>query len=277
MVSTIQIKPALILQPYVSCYALRKFNTGELTMPRPLHAVHECYMSFFLKEKFFDIENVSEKRSTSSSNVCGLFTQPMGCAYFKGDFILFFVQFKSNGFSAVFGIPQKIVLNTILPIDDILVNDARLLTEQLESSKDISEMGMHMNTYLTGTLLGQKNKNYTNAIANISNGISKNKGVISLDSLAIYANMSFRNFERRFIDEVGMPPKLYARITRFYNALENKMMHPYKRWIDISNQYGYFDQSHFIKEVKAFSSKTPDELFKDTPPPTETFISKVDR
>ncbi len=77
--------------------------------------------------------------------------------------------------------------------------------------------------------------------------------MVSLDALALNANMSFRNFERRFTDEVGTPPKLYARITRFYNALENKMLHPNKRWLDIANENGYYDQAHFIKEVKAFS------------------------
>lgn len=245
-------------------------------MPRPLHAVHECYMTFFLKDKFFDINNDPEKNSKFSSNICTLFTKPMGCAYFKGDFILFCVQFKSNGFSAVFGIPQKRLLNTIIPVEDILGNDASLLTEQFESSKDILEMGMYMNAYLTRMLLRQKNKIYTTTIATISNIISVNKGIVSLDALAHVSNMSFRNFERRFTDEVGMPPKLYARVTRFYIALENKMLHPHKRWLDITNENGFFDQAHFIREVRAFSSKTPEELFRETPPPTEKFLAKVE-
>ena len=95
-------------------------------------------------------------------------------------------------------------------------------------------------------------------------------------SLSSYANMSFRTFERRFLDEVGMPPKLYARITRFNNALENKMLHPYKRWTDITYENGYFDQAHLIKEVIMFSSKTPEELFRDTPPPPEDYISGIE-
>lgn len=56
----------------------------------------------------------------------------------------------------------------------------------------------------------------------------------------------------------------------------SKMMNPYKSWTDITYENGYFDQAHFIKEVKTFSSKTPDELFKYTPPPTENFIGKVE-
>lgn len=98
---------------------------------------------------------------------------------------------------------------------------------------------------------------------------------MSVDKLALHANMSFRNFERRFVNEVGIPPKLYASITRFYNAIEHKMLHPEKSWTDITYEFGYFDQAHFIKEVKTFSSKTPDELFRYTPPVKENFLEKV--
>ena len=137
-------------------------------------------------------------------------------------------------------------------------------------------MAKYMNAYLTKKLLCQKHKIYTSIIANIIDIILHYKGVVSLDKLALYANMSFRNFERRFVNEVGMPPKLYARITRFYNALENKMLHPNKSWVEITYENGYYDQAHFIKEVKIFSSRTPDELFKYTPPPTESFMGKVE-
>ncbi len=277
MVSTIQIKPAPLLQPFVSCYALRIFNTGQAELPRPLHAVQEFYMTFFLKDKFCEIRDNSGKFKGRSSNaLCTLFTESQGCTYWKGDYIVFCVQFKANGLSAIFGIPQKALINTILPASDILGNDNSLLTEKFAASADIYEMGKYMNAYLVRMLLRQRHHTHTMTIAGISNVISKYKGVVSLSALASHANMSCRNFERRFVDEVGMSPKLYSRITRFYNAIENKMLHPFKTWTDITYENGYFDQAHFIKEVIVFSSKTPEELFKDTPPPMEDFITGVE-
>ena len=70
-------------------------------------------------------------------------------------------------------------------------------------------------------------------------------------------------------------PKLYARITRFFNAVENKMMNPAKKWTDIVYEGGFFDQAHFIKEVKTFSSKTPEEFFTLSPPPKEDVTEEV--
>lgn len=277
MVSTIEIKPALVLQPYISCYALRKFSTGDKIMPKPLHAVHEYYMTFFLRDKFCDfIDDSGKIKSRLSSTLITFLTESHGCTYFKGNYTLFHVQIKSNGVFALFGIPQKILIDGIFPIDDILRNDSNLIMEQLESSKDIYEMSCCMDAYFIRKLLQQKHKYYTTAIPAISNIILQNKGIVSLDKLANLANMSIRNFERRFIEEVGMSPKLYSRIIRFYNAVENKMLHPEKSWTDITYEGEYFDQTHFIKEVKTFSGKTPDELFKNTPPPAENFIEKVE-
>ena len=278
MVSTIQIKPAPILKPFISCYSLRKFDTGELVMPRPMHAVHEYYMTFFLDEKFCEVrDNAGNFKRKASNSLCTILTESQGCTYYKGNYAIFCVQLKSNGFFAIFGIPQKILINNIFPLEDILGNeDNLLLTEQFQSAADIFEMASYMNTYLIKMFLSRKHKIYTGIISNIADIVLQNKGVISMDALALYGNMSIRNFERRFINEVGMPPKLYARITRFYNAVENKMLHPLKNWTEIVYENGYYDQSHFIKEVKLFSSKSPDDLFKYTPPPTENFTEKVD-
>ncbi|KAA9039547.1 AraC family transcriptional regulator [Ginsengibacter hankyongi] len=243
-------------------------------MPQPLHAIYEYYLTFFLKDKFCTVRDSSGKEETKTSSLVTFFTESQGCVYYQGSYVLFCVQFKSNGLFAIFGIPQKMLINSIIPIADILGNGYRLLNEQLGTSKDIFEMSKHMDKYLVQRLLSQNHNRHTANIANCSNLILSKKGNISLDNLAYNANMSCRNFERRFIDEIGMSPKLYSRIVRFYNAIENKMLHPEKAWTDITYEGGYYDQAHFIKEVKMFAAKSPQELFMNTPPPKEEFIEK---
>ena len=73
-----------------------------------------------------------------------------------------------------------------------------------------------------------------------------------------------------------MSPKLLARIRRFNHALEYKMLHPDVTWTEITYECGYFDQMHLIKEFKEFSSKTPEELFKHTPPPVENYNTRAE-
>jgi AraC-like DNA-binding protein len=277
MVITTQIKPAALLQPFVTCYALRTFDSGAEGILKPMFAVHESYMTLFLKGdscKLCDIDGVPHSRISHS--LVSLFTQSQGGTFYQGDFIIFSVQFKCNGISAIFGIPQRVLVNSILSLDDVLGPDAILLAEQLADQPDLDHMGNVMNDYLVARLLRQRINANTSTISAASGLILKNYGMISIDVLARYVNMSFRNFERRFTEEVGMPPKLYARITRFFTAIEDKAQHPYKTWTDITYQYNYFDQAHFIKEVKAFSFRTPEALFRTTPPVAEHYVSKVE-
>jgi methylphosphotriester-DNA--protein-cysteine methyltransferase len=72
--------------------------------------------------------------------------------------------------------------------------------------------------------------------------------------------MSTRQFERRFTREIGLPPKLFARIARFEAALESKALSTTNSWTDVANQLGYFDQMHLIHDFKEFSGEVPTSL-----------------
>jgi AraC-like DNA-binding protein len=69
--------------------------------------------------------------------------------------------------------------------------------------------------------------------------------------------LSTRQFERQARIRLGLPPKLYARIVRFFFAFRLKRKRPDLTWTAISNTCGYFDQMHFIRDFKAFAGATP--------------------
>lgn len=271
MVSTFQTKPAPILQPYINCYALRCFNTGHVAMPRPMYAVQESYLTFFLKEKYCTYVDAFLKRHDNATNtLCNLSTETQGCTWYTGDFSILCVQFAANGVSAIFGVPQRILINSFIPAEDILGKDNELITEQLsEMDNNIEAMRSLLDSYFVKKLLLQNHHYYTNTVARIANVIFHSKDPFSIASLSKLYNISLRTLERRFVEEVGMPPKLYMRIVRFQAALQNKMLCPEKSWTDICYESSYFDQAHFIKDCREFSSSSPEQLFKSTPPPKE--------
>jgi AraC-like DNA-binding protein len=273
MVSTIQIKPSAILQPFISCYSLRSFNTGDFTMPKPYHAIKESYLTFFLKgNSCFLTDDSGRKINNFSNALCNLFTHSNGCTWYKGEYLLLSVQLTANGIPSIFGISQSELIDSVLPAADILGNDNKNLTEQLSGYDSIFQMGALLDSYFVKKLSQQKTNYYTNILAHIANNISQKNGLVSIDSIAYEYNMSVRTLERRFIDQVGMPVKLYARIAKFHHAVEDKMLHPEKNWTAITHENGYYDQSHFIKDCKEFSSRSPEELFKTTPVPKENIM-----
>jgi AraC-like DNA-binding protein len=71
------------------------------------------------------------------------------------------------------------------------------------------------------------------------------------------SDLSARQFQRRFSDQVGMPPKFYARTIRFDHSLRAHRDDPSRPWTDIVQQAGYFDQAHFTRECRALAGLPP--------------------
>ena len=69
--------------------------------------------------------------------------------------------------------------------------------------------------------------------------------------------MSVRQYERRFLDEIGITPKLFARITRYQMAMDAKVATPARSWIAIAHEFGYHDQMHMIKDFQKLSGNSP--------------------
>jgi AraC-like DNA-binding protein len=82
----------------------------------------------------------------------------------------------------------------------------------------------------------------------------------TLGHLAAEACLSPRQFERSFIERVGMSPKLYARIVRFDRAFRLKEQQPDLDWLAVAVQTGYYDYRHLVRDFKEFAGVTPPQL-----------------
>lgn len=69
--------------------------------------------------------------------------------------------------------------------------------------------------------------------------------------------MSSRRFADRFRDEVGLTPKLFCRVRRFQDALRRVHRREQVDWADVALDCGYFDQSHFNHDFRAFAGLSP--------------------
>ncbi|HTF63929.1 MAG TPA: helix-turn-helix domain-containing protein, partial [Edaphobacter sp.] len=76
--------------------------------------------------------------------------------------------------------------------------------------------------------------------------------------------VSVRQYERRFLDEVGMTPKLFARTTRFQNALDAKRLFPTLSWMNIAHELGYFDQMHMVRDFQSLGGDAPNNVLEQS-------------
>jgi AraC-like DNA-binding protein len=81
----------------------------------------------------------------------------------------------------------------------------------------------------------------------------KGPGFAKVREVARSTGWSERRFSQVFREEVGFSPKAWTRILRFQRAVEQLHAGVDMRWAELALDCGYYDQSHFANEFRAFS------------------------
>jgi AraC-like DNA-binding protein len=69
--------------------------------------------------------------------------------------------------------------------------------------------------------------------------------------------MTHGRFLRRFTEQVGLPPKRFARVRRLQRLLARIPAGGQVDWARAAVECGYFDQAHLINEFRALTGMTP--------------------
>lgn len=85
-------------------------------------------------------------------------------------------------------------------------------------------------------------------------------GSVTVESLREQLGLSERQFERRFSRAVGVSPQFYIRVRRVNAAMRLMDTGKYERLTDVAQALNFHDQSHFIRDIKAFSGITPKSI-----------------
>jgi AraC-like DNA-binding protein len=78
-------------------------------------------------------------------------------------------------------------------------------------------------------------------------------GTTTIAELTRTTGLSPRRLSERFNELVGISPKLYCRIQRFQQALQQMHQGADIPWAELALTCGYYDQSHFANDFRAFS------------------------
>lgn len=101
--------------------------------------------------------------------------------------------------------------------------------------------------------------------------IFRGKGAISFNALLKQLQLSERTLERRFKQSIGVSAKLFSRICRFQESLNQLRKNNYQKLSDIAYENGYSDQSHFIRTFKEFTGVSPFDYKKELNEVAENF------
>jgi len=85
---------------------------------------------------------------------------------------------------------------------------------------------------------------------------------VKVQTLAEDVGISDRHLNRLLLNYTGYSPKMFLQVQRFCQVKQQLQTAPPQHLTDVAYQMGYHDQSHFIREFKAFSQQTPRQYLK---------------
>jgi AraC-like DNA-binding protein len=171
------------------------------------------------------------------------------------------VKFTPIGLYLLTEIDMKHISDKIIDASDIWNNEINFLYDEMLSEKSIQAQICVLERFL----IGKRRKNsYCSKILMVQNtlGLMESRKMFSVSALREESPVTKKTLERYFLNHIGVTPKQYANISRFNNVLayvDGLSSEP--DWHDIIVSFGYYDQSHLIRDFKRYAGRTPTEYF----------------
>jgi AraC-like DNA-binding protein len=252
--------PHEILQPYIQgfVYACVGNSRERKLQEFDLFPVGHSVMTFILDEHHHLVNTRMQKDNIARLNFTGqldryhhLVATPSSMVY---------VLFKPFGAYKIFGIPQILLKNECIALSDLLGNYINDFSAKLEDNANDPQSVVRILQEWIVCQLAQNSKTDVKRIATICAKINQDKGQTSINEINTICGISKSSMEQHFNDQIGLNPKMYSKIVRFNQINRDLKNGISNNWLDIVNRYGYFDQSHFIREFKHFFGYTPSQM-----------------
>ncbi len=256
------IRPSPLLAPYVKQYWFLK--TDDVSQQQRIIPTGSVCLVFHRESNLFSISrNEPQPRAFLSGQSVG-YTDLMP----TGMVDMISVTFQPHGAKAFFSMPLHEVYDSTVSIHDL--GDAGLaeLQDRLMYAPDVLSGVELIETYLLKRLRIVKAYNYQR-MAHVIRAIGN--GQMNVGELARAGCLSYKQFQRIFLEYVGVNPKDFLRIVRFQKALFALQSQPEISLSQLSFECGCYDQPHLVKEFKTFSGYTPREYISVCDPYSDYF------
>ncbi len=165
------------------------------------------------------------------------------------------VIFKPHALQTLLGINASRLSDGWAELHEFWAED---LTSQLMEAKNEQERMTFLTSFLVAKF--EQAKTRDTLVEESLRFIHTNIGSIHVKDLLDSLHLSERQFERRFTQTVGLSPHVYIRVKRFNEAIRLIKTRQFERLTDVAYALNFSDQSHFIRDIKAFSGMTPKSL-----------------
>ena len=175
--------------------------------------------------------------------------------YLSSEYLMFRIHFHPGALYRLLGIPLSEFTDTWFDAESVISREILEVNDQLSNCLEYAQMVAVVEQYLLRKI--KHVQAVKHALDKIATCIYTNPSQFSLDWLANQSCLCPRQFNRKFTERMGVGPKLYSRIVRFYRAYQYKEFHIKNDWLTVALLFGYTDYQHMVKDFKQFAQVTP--------------------
>jgi len=167
------------------------------------------------------------------------------------------VCFRPGMASNFFQVPMQALTDAVVDLADIWSGVTKEIEDKMAQASTNQERVAMVQHYL-GHKLSLKKEDPQ--LVYCLKQVQLSQGLIPLSSLTAATGLSQRHLSRKFQQHVGLSPKAYLRVSRFIRSLAHLKACPERSLTEIAYASGYYDQSHFNRDCKAYTGITPNEV-----------------
>jgi len=179
------------------------------------------------------------------------------------------IKFKPAALTQLFGLEMTAYTNKVVDLETTGIEGLTGLKAVVFPFKDEHSLARNLDTYFLSLDLPLSG----GAIVTAIDHIFERNGMVSVKEIAAAAGIGERQLERLFKRYIGLAPKYYARIIRF-SYIFQLIKDQYITWAEVVYRSGYYDQSHFIRDFKAFAGEDPSAYYFNEDNMANFFLKK---
>lgn len=264
-----EAKPSPPLTGFIKCFWAIRSDAGS-GAPEPVLPDGCPEIVFNLSDRFLRIYADGSHEAQPRAIVSGQLRSSISIMP-TGRVDLFGVRFHPNGAFPLLRTPLCELTDQVEPLDSLIGSDAEEIAEMIAGASEFRSRGQLFEHFFLRSLDGFDNR--VDLLGWLCRSITDQRGQISVSDLCEFFGVVERTLERTFQRFVGLPPKTFARIIRFQNVVRRIEAADTTSLLDTALDFGYYDQSHMIREFREFAGQSPLAYFEETHRISELFTS----
>ena len=270
------ILPSPHLRPYLSQHLLLHFvfSANDPLPVKPYPAVPAQGLTFYLRG-FLTAHHPGAGAGTRRPQavVFGQHMSRLDLCLDQSEYLMLEVGFQPGVLAKFLRRPLGEFVDQNIDAEAVLGPEIRRLHEQMAHARSYAQLISLAEQYVWQRI--QRLRLELRPLDHVSRLMLNSAAPVPLATWADRACLSISQFERAFRQQVGVSPKLFARVVRFDYACRLKEVQPALDWLGVAVHTGYHDYQHLAKDFRQFAGTTPPELLTESALAPEKWLGLV--